>query len=407
MFRTVPMMRLQAVVLARDERTVLKSLGQLGAVHLTRTQFESDTTSLTPVSHVGEMAMYDRIRSRVQELRKSLEVPPLSKKQIEISSSHSEREGVALAASLLEGATQAPLIEDNLYSLEQKSKDLSERRQGLIQRQKELAGISEQVSRYHGFEIPLSGLDQFSFLHFITGSLPAQNLENLEKEIGDNVALLPLVQQKGQQSVFAITTRKGWPDLEMVLQRVGFQHETLPVAEGTTVEKLSEEAKGEQRRLAAELEQVNNELRTVAAGSALTLDEIERFADIEYRLLDASQNFLRTEATALIAGWVPADGVTILEEHIGKITGGHYIIHTSLPEISALEQVPVLLKHSRLLRPFEVLVSTYGLPNYRELEPTLFVALSYIVMFGIMFGDAGHGAVLATCGLFALFTGRS
>ncbi len=54
-----------------------------------------------------------------------------------------------------------------------------------------------------------------------------------------------------------------------------------------------------------------------------------------------------------------------------------------------------------------MLVSTYGLPNYQELEPTFFVALSYMVMFGMMFGDAGHGMVLAACGLVALLAGRS
>ena len=54
-----------------------------------------------------------------------------------------------------------------------------------------------------------------------------------------------------------------------------------------------------------------------------------------------------------------------------------------------------------------MLVSTYGLPNYQELEPTLFVALSYMVMFGVMFGDAGHGMVLALCGLVALLAVRS
>jgi V/A-type H+-transporting ATPase subunit I len=47
------------------------------------------------------------------------------------------------------------------------------------------------------------------------------------------------------------------------------------------------------------------------------------------------------------------------------------------------------------------------LPTYQELEPTLFVALSYVLMFGMMFGDAGHGAVLAIGGLFALFAGRT
>ena len=46
MFRAVPMMRLHAVVLAQDERAVLKGLGQLGAVHLTRTQSGPDTAPL-------------------------------------------------------------------------------------------------------------------------------------------------------------------------------------------------------------------------------------------------------------------------------------------------------------------------------------------------------------------------
>ena len=76
--------------------------------------------------------------------------------------------------------------------MEQQSADLLGHRQRLIQRQKELAAMCERVSSYRGLEIPLDGLDQFSFLHFVTGSLPAQNLERLGKEVGDNVALLPL-----------------------------------------------------------------------------------------------------------------------------------------------------------------------------------------------------------------------
>jgi V/A-type H+-transporting ATPase subunit I len=128
---------------------------------------------------------------------------------------------------------------------------------------------------------------------------------------------------------------------------------------------------------------------------------------MECRLLDASQKFPRTEAAILIAGWVPADHVAALERRIGETTGGRYALQTSLPDASTQEQIPVLLKHSWLLRPFEMLVSTYGLPNYQELEPTFFVALSYIVMFGMMFGDAGHGMVLAAGGLIALFAGKS
>ncbi|MCX5971442.1 MAG: hypothetical protein NTV14_08075, partial [Coprothermobacterota bacterium] len=274
--------------------------------------------------------------------------------------------------------------------MEQQSGDLLGHRQRLIHRQKELTATCERVSCYRGLEIPLDGLDQFSFLHFVTGSLPAQNLESLGKEVGDNVALLPLAQQRGQQSLCAITTRQGQPALERALQQAGFQREMLPVVEGATVDRLSEEGEREQEQLAAELEQLSGRLKTIAAGFALPLAEIEGFVDIECRLLDASQKFPRTGAAVLIAGWVPAGDVGALEQRMGEITCGRYAIQAALPDNSTEDQIPVLLRHSRLLRPFEMLVSTYGLPNYRELEPTLFVALSYLVMFGMMFGDAGH-----------------
>ncbi len=387
MFRAVPMMRLQAVVLAQDERTVLKGLSRLGAMHLTRTLPGPDTAPLAPVDGTGEMARYDRIRARVQELRKSLEILPLPK-------------GPTPEMTLEQ-------VEKSLSFLEQNSSDLLGRRRRLIQRRKELTAISEQVSSYRGLEIPLSGPDQFSFLHFVTGSMPAQNFEGLGKEVGDNVALLPLTRQKGQQSLFAITTRRGGPALEKALQQAGFQREVLPVVEGATVDGLSEEGEREREQLSAELEQLNGALEALAAESAPSLNEIEEFADMESQFLDASRKFPRTEATVLIAGWVPASDVAVLEQHMGEITGGRYALQATLPDASTQQQVPVLLRHSRLLRPFEMLVSTYGLPSYQELEPTLFVALSYVLMFGLMFGDAGHGMVLVACGLTALFAGRS
>ena len=47
----------------------------------------------------------------------------------------------------------------------------------------------------------------------------------------------------------------------------------------------------------------------------------------------------------------------------------------------------------------EGLVSTYGVPGYREIDPTLLVAVTFVLMFGIMFGDLGQGLVLAAMGL--------
>jgi V/A-type H+-transporting ATPase subunit I len=382
------MMRLQALVLAQDERVVLKGLGQLGAVHLTYTNPGADTAPLAPIDHTSELSKYDRIRARARELRQSLEIPPLTTEL-------RPREGFT--------ANQA---EEILQSLEQQSGELMMHRQRIIQRQKELANLCERVASYRGFEIPLDE-QQFSFLHFVTGSLPAQNLENLGNEVGDNVVILPLARKKGHQSLFAITTCQDWPVLERTLQQAGFQHELLPVVEGATVDRVSEGGEREQEQLATELEQLDGRLKAIATEFALPLAEIEGFADTECRLLAAIERLPRTAAAVYIAGWVPTGDVADLEQRVREITGGRYALQTTLPDASTGEQVPVLLKHSRPLRPFEMLISTYGLPDYQELEPTLFVALSYMVMFGMMFGDAGHGMVLAACGLAALLAGRS
>ncbi len=41
----------------------------------------------------------------------------------------------------------------------------------------------------------------------------------------------------------------------------------------------------------------------------------------------------------------------------------------------------------------------YGLPSYKEFDPTIFVALTYAFIFGAMFGDLGQGFCLLVGGL--------
>lgn len=62
---------------------------------------------------------------------------------------------------------------------------------------------------------------------------------------------------------------------------------------------------------------------------------------------------------------------------------------------------PTKLQHRSLLgRIFEPYLGLYGQPAYNELDPTLFMAVTYMLLFGIMFGDVGQGICLALIGLF-------
>lgn len=389
MFRPVPMMRLSVVILEQDQRTVLRDLGQLGAVQLVRTRASPDTAPLAPYDRNEELARCDRLLVRVAALRQLLEILPGLEKNAK------------LEVMTFEEAEQA------MQLMEARAGDLLQHRERLLQRWGELTAVWEKVSRYRGSEIPLDQFDQYSFLHFVTGSLPAENLEKLQKSVGENVALLPLSEQEGRQPLIAMTTRQGRLALESALQQANFHREMLPAVEGATVDTISAESEREREQVSAALEPVNAGLQTFAAQYARPLAEIERLATIERRLLEAGQNFPRTEAAVLLTGWAPTYAAPMLDQRLRRITHGRCAIETTAPETLPEEQIPILLRHPRLLRPFEMLVTAYGLPRYRELEPTLFVALSYVLMFGMMFGDVGHGGLLAMGGLIALLTGRT
>src|SRR5699024_3101261 len=55
-------------------------------------------------------------------------------------------------------------------------------------------------------------------------------------------------------------------------------------------------------------------------------------------------------------------------------------------------------KNPRFFQPFEMFVRMYGLPAHDEMDPTIFVALTYTFIFGAMFGDVGQGLCLFVLG---------
>lgn len=389
MFSAVPMMRLSAIVLDRDERPVLQGLGRMGVLHITRAKAGPETAPFAPPDHSGQHARCDRITGRIAELRRLLGIAAPAAARPEPESMTLDR------------------IEELLGQFEQAAAGLAGRRQGAQARKNQVAAVLEQVSSFQGVNIPLEELGRFSFLHFAVGSLPEQQLESLRGKVGGNVILLPLPPKSDRRAMVAVTSHAGRSALEAALRESMFRHETIPLDNGGTVATVMAESGREQERLDAELEQVGRAFLELAASAAPRLAEMEQLVLMEQRILEAEEGFPHTDATVLIIGWVPASDLPAVKQRLKEITRGSCVVEAVAPDHLPEDQVPVLLRHPRILRPFEMLVSGYGLPGYRELEPTLFVAITYMLMFGMMFGDVGHGAVLALAGLAAAAAGRT
>ncbi len=61
---------------------------------------------------------------------------------------------------------------------------------------------------------------------------------------------------------------------------------------------------------------------------------------------------------------------------------------------------PTRLKNLKIFSPYEYFVGMYGMPAYGSVDITPFVAITYTLLFGTMFGDLGQGAVLMLIGVF-------
>lgn len=104
------------------------------------------------------------------------------------------------------------------------------------------------------------------------------------------------------------------------------------------------------------------------------------------------------ENTFMICGWTPAKELSSLS---GRLTAfPDVIVADDAPKNVKGETPPVLLKNNFWGRLFQPFTEMYGLPAYNEFDPTFLMAVTYSILFGIMYGDVGQGLVLIALGVF-------
>ncbi len=132
----------------------------------------------------------------------------------------------------------------------------------------------------------------------------------------------------------------------------------------------------------------------VISATAPDLRELERSG--RYDLL-AGETELQTQAAAALrrsdaaalAGWMP---VSRLPEITAALAGaGGAVVPLARPPWS---QAPTLLAGRGLHHELTPLVQTYGTVPYADVDPSWLAWVSYVLMFGMMFGDAGQGVLL-------------
>ncbi len=120
------------------------------------------------------------------------------------------------------------------------------------------------------------------------------------------------------------------------------------------------------------------------------LEELYLYAGIRTKALQHNNSFI-------IVGWIPTANEKQLKSRLKKIRSVELDFSNAKDELD--KNPPVKLKNCFFAKPFEFYTDMYGVPEYNEVDPTFFIAITYTVIFGIMFADLGQGFCLTIAGI--------
>ena len=147
---------------------------------------------------------------------------------------------------------------------------------------------------------------------------------------------------------------------------------------------------------AAERDRIKEKLETIKREQADILDGIYTKFTYENEIFDLRKYAVSYNDTFFLFGYVPK---RLSKELIDELDNIKEIYAEAVEQGSEIDLTPpTKFKNNFIIRPFETIVKMYGIPRYGDLDPTLYVAIVYTLLFGIMFGDLGQGLVIALIG---------
>ena len=144
---------------------------------------------------------------------------------------------------------------------------------------------------------------------------------------------------------------------------------------------------------------LEKELKTLSRENRKTLEIWKTKLEEEAQKAEAPLRFAESKSVILIEGWIPADETNKIISTIRGITKDKAYIKTE--EVKRKEEAPVKLSHPFPIRSFKTFLEVYSLPKYGEIDPTIFLFLTFPVYFGFMLGDIGYGIVTLVLALIA------
>ncbi len=196
----------------------------------------------------------------------------------------------------------------------------------------------------------------------------------------------------GQQVYLFITPRAKRKETDALLRSMYFEPIEILWAYMDYPKAMISKVQEKMTALRVELSACEKEMHLYKVKNQAALEEAMMHLSLENTIESMRGLILQNGRYFLFTGWVPQEDLEVLRATItAQMKTPYLVCHEDKIVKGAI--VPTKLRNNWFVKPFETLVNLYGTPNYNELDPTSFVAIAYMVLFGAMFGDIGQGFI--------------
>ena len=283
--------------------------------------------------------------------------------------------------------------------VEEQVMTLLHRKEELEHTAAESAAAVEQLEYLRGIGADLDELWGLEFSRFRYGYLPRETYDSFQDALDQEVDFLFVPTTLGPRRVYGVyfPTKQAKSRVDMLFSSLHFTRINLEVQPHGTVEQAIAELNAGVERMKGEAAQAEGELRALREQERGRL--LSDYAYLRYHseCRDLRRYACRSRDSFYLVGWVPEDAVAEIQERMAQFSELSCVIDVAA-DVDRFTP-PTKLKNPFLGRVFQPFLEMYGLPSYHEKDPSLLMAVTYCLFFGIMFGDLGQGLCLALLGL--------
>ncbi len=284
--------------------------------------------------------------------------------------------------------------------VDQTSKRLEvwEKRRIVLSEEEELLSATKLfVEALKGTEFGPEVLAGGTFLVPFFGRLSNENYQRLTESSEESpIATNELTVINGNTWVIVLTVK-------------GYEESTRKLLEAVYFKEFSLKEIASQLKGADPLTLVNKRIanhQRAIKGLAKAAKDMLREQRSEYELLysqlytmqrvyDVCKGRGEVSGMFVLSGWIPADTLASIRKTVEDEAPMTTVMVEETKDISYSGiRIPTLLQNNPIFRAFQDIVSMYSLPSYGEIDPSPIVAISFILFFGFMFGDIGHGLMI-------------